>query len=146
MTRPRDRHGRPLPAGSRDRLRAEQAPSSVAEALRQGILLFNRQRFFEAHECFEYAWKAPAADEADRRFWKGLAQIAVGCCHIQRGNPVGAVALLARGVEQLRDYPSSHHGIDTRALSAGARLLAREVRHDGISAGMEFPRLPDQNT
>ena len=146
MTRPRDRYGRPLPDGSRDELGAEQPPSSVAEALRRGIELFNQQRFFEAHECFEYAWKAPATDEAERRFWKGLAQVAVGCCHIQRGNTVGAMALLERGVEHLRDYPSLHLGIDTPALSSDVLRLAREVSCDGISTRMEFPRLRDQNS
>lgn len=138
MTRPRDRYGRPLPEGSRDELRAEPPPRSAAEARRRGIALFNRRRFFEAHECFEHLWKAHGTAERDRDFWKGLAQIAVGCCHVQRGNPAGAAALLERGIGRLRRYPSPHHEIDIRRLCAEASVLAQNVRD-------EFPRLSLQN-
>lgn len=30
----------------------------LQEACQRGIALFDAQRFFEAHECFEYVWKA----------------------------------------------------------------------------------------
>ena len=60
--------------------------SSAREACLRAILLFDECRFFEAHEQFEHAWKDDDTDEEDRPFWKGVTQVAVGCCHAQRGN------------------------------------------------------------
>lgn len=141
MTRPRDRFGRPLPEGSPDELRGGPPPSSVEEALRRGAELFDLRRFFEAHESFEWAWKSPEVDEQDRPFFKGLAQVAVGCCHIQRGNPAGAARLLARGAQSLKTCPSPHHGIDTADLAASAVDLGRTVGREGICAEPGFPSL-----
>ena len=42
---------------------------------------------FHAHEVLEAAWKAAPPDE--RELWRGLAQLAVGLTHLQRGNGRG---------------------------------------------------------
>jgi predicted metal-dependent hydrolase len=143
-TLPRDRYGRPLPRGSRDELiRADEAAAgSTRQACRRGIALFDERRFFEAHECFEHAWKAGDVDERDRPFWKGVTQVAVGCCHVQRGNDRGAVALLERGAGYLERFPTPHRGIDTGRLVRAARELAERVRRRGASPGLGFPRFP----
>ncbi len=119
---------------------------SAREACRRGIALFNERRFFEAHEFFEYAWKADDVDDRDRGFWKGVTQVAVGCCHAQRGNSRGALALLERAAGQLRHFPSPHWGIDTTALVSVARSVADQVRQRGASASLDFPRLPTVGT
>ena len=54
---------------------------------------------FHAHEVLEAAWKA--AEPGARELWRGLAQVAVGLTHLQRGNARGAVALLHRGAENV---------------------------------------------
>ena len=146
MVRPRDRYGRLLPRGSEDELTHGGVPEAVVgsaeEACRRGIALFDERRFFEAHEFFEYAWKADDVDDRDRRFWKGVTQIAVGCCHAQRGNDRGALALLERAVTNLQAYPSPQCGIDTRALVSIARSVADQVREHGASANLDFPKFP----
>lgn len=143
---PRDRYGRPLPRGSEDELGGAASPEQVVrstrEACRRGIALFDRGRFFEAHEFFEYVWKADDVAERDRRFWKGVTQVAVGCCHAQRGNDRGALAVLERAVDHLRRFPSPHRGIDTKALIAAARDVAAQVRRCGASAELDFPGFP----
>ena len=59
----------------------------------------------------EASWKAAPA--AERDLWQGLAQIAVGLTHAQRGNAHGAAALLRRGGRRLGDYAgSAPYGID----------------------------------
>ncbi len=139
---PRDRYGRPLPPGSRDELarEGEEIVGSAREACRRGIALFDEQRFFEAHEFFEDTWNAAA--ERDRDFWKGVTQVAVGCCHAQRENRRGALTLLERAVGYLRSFPSPHHGIDTRALISVAQTVADQVRLHGASADLDFPGFP----
>ena len=115
---------------------------STQEACRKGIALFDKRRFFEAHECFEYIWKADDVDDRDRDFWKGVTQVAVGCCHAQRGNERGALALLQRAAGYLGRFPSPHRGIDTTALVASAGSLADQLRQRGASADLDFPRFP----
>ena len=94
---PRDRYGRVFSGGGRNELARDGEPEDVVnsarEACRRGIVLFNERRFYEAHEFFEYAWK-------------GVTQVAVGCCHTQRGNGRGALSLLTRASDQFRSFPS----------------------------------------
>ena len=144
--RPRDRFGQPLPRGAPDelgdRVEPEDVVTSVDEALEHAAALFDEERFFEAHEFLEYAWKSDEVAEADRTFWKGVTQVAVGCCHTQRGNAQGAVTLLERAVGHLDGYPSPHHGVDRDALVAGAERVIAQIRAQGASPSLDFPRFP----
>lgn len=144
--RPRDRFGRPLPRDAADELgdRVEPADvvASVAEALEHAARLFDEQRFFEAHEFLEYAWKSDEVDDGDRTFWKGVTQVAVGCAHTQRGNDTGAITLLERAIRHLGGYPSPHHGVDRDGLVAAAQQVIAQIRERGASPELDFPRFP----
>ena len=87
-TRPRDRLGRPLPYGSPG---APEVPEGVSrtpeEALTEAQRLLDTGFPFAAHEILEDAWKSAAEDE--RELWRGLAQLAVGLTHAERGNGRG---------------------------------------------------------
>jgi predicted metal-dependent hydrolase len=80
----------------------------------------------------EAAWKH--ADPTDRSFWRGLAQIAVGLTHAQRGNATGAVALLRRGADELTSYEGIHQGIDVARVRGEALEAARAVEDRGTGA------------
>jgi len=154
--RPRDRYGRPLPGGSRNRpCREGQDDAGPAagdtgagrarswhDACRDGMALFDAQRFFEAHERFEECWRHGDTDEADRPFWKGVTQLAVGCCHVQRGNRRGALALLERARRYLERFPETHRGLHTSALIETSRAVSRQVQRDGASPRLDFPPFP----
>lgn len=144
--RPRDRFGAPLPRGSVDELAHRQEPedvvNSVAEALEEAVRLFDAERFFEAHEFLEYVWKSPEVTPADRDFWKGVTQVAVGCCHVQRGNETGAVTLLQRAAGYLQPYPPVYGGVDAAALAAAATRLAAEVGEEGAGPQCSFFAFP----
>jgi hypothetical protein len=140
----RDLFGRPAPPGSPAEATrpAEPVPTTTAEAIEAGIRRFDAGRFFEAHELFEQVWRAPDVDPADRPFWKGVTQVAVGFCHVQRGNARGALTLLERAVRLLDAFPAPHRRVDTRALAAGARAIADAVRAGGVSPAAPFPAFP----
>src|ERR1700722_534094 len=63
-----------------------------------GVLLFNAQDYFEAHEVWEDLWADSHGSE--RRFYQGLIQAAVGLCHFENGNLGGAIKLY----HSSRDY------------------------------------------
>jgi hypothetical protein len=140
----RDLFGRPAPPDTpaEATLAAEPVPSTTAEAFAAGVRRFDAGRFFEAHELFEQVWRAPEIEPADRPFWKGVTQVAVGYCHVQRGNARGALALLSRAVRHLDAFPSPHRGVDTRALATGARAIADAVRAGRVGSAAPFPAFP----
>lgn len=140
--RPRDATGRPLPHGSPgvpgvpEDLELD-GPRTVAYA--QDLL--DRGLAFNAHEVFEAAWKRGPADERD--LWQGLAQLAVGITHIQRGNPRGAVAVLERARTRLRGNDvADRYGIDAAGLSRFADMLIDDLAVGvGVMADRLRPRL-----
>jgi uncharacterized protein len=139
-TRPRDELGRPLPPGAPgvDRI-PDDLSLPPAESLVLAQQLLDRGLAFNAHEVLEASWKqAPAAE---RELWRGLAQLAVGLTHAQRGNARGAVALLRRGAERAGRYAgTAPYGIDAAGLSTAAGALADRIEASGL-AGLEVPQL-----
>ena len=105
-----------------------------AQALALAQRLLDQGRAFHAHEVLEAAWKAAPA--AERELWRGLAQIAVGLTHAQRGNATGAAALLRRGGQRVAGYTGrAPHGVDAAQVAGQAVSLADEIAAAGLPAG-----------
>jgi hypothetical protein len=121
-------------------------PTSLIEALDEGIALFNERQFFEAHEVWEDAWRT--ADGEDRLLLHGLIQVAAGFHKLQCGRPGGAVALFSKGTEKLAAVgPDLARRLDLRSLlaSVGARQdMARRMAATGAidHDPAAFPVLP----
>jgi uncharacterized protein len=130
--RPRDELGRPLP---RDAGGVPGVPELVLppeDSLDEAQRLLDAGRAFHAHEVLEGTWKA--ADAEERELWRGLAQMAVGLTHAQRGNPVGAVRLLRRAADRVDGYAvEPPYGINAAGLVTWARTLATRIERDGLA-------------
>jgi uncharacterized protein len=141
-TRPRDALGRPLPPGSPGVPRISddlELPASESLAYAQDLL--HRGLAFNAHEVLEAAWKNGPDDE--RSLWQGLAQLAVGVTHVQRGNVDGAISLLRRGSEHLReaDRPAPHRVDIDGVVSWAATLIDDLAQRSDIAAPRLIPTL-----
>ncbi|WP_167857943.1 DUF309 domain-containing protein [Mycobacterium sp. DL99] len=140
-TRPRDALGRPLPYGSEgvDRI-PDDLELSPAETLAYAQDLLDRGQAFGAHEVLEAAWKN--GPEHERALWQGLAQLAVGITHVQRGNRTGAAALLRRASARLSliDQPAPHD-IDVAHLVEFAATLADEIDQGDVETQRLHVRL-----
>lgn len=79
----------------------------------------------------EAAWKNGPVNE--RELWRGLAQLAVGITHVQRGNLKGAITLLRRASGHLThaDRPAPH-AIDLAGLVEYVNALI-----DDLAAGVD---------
>ncbi|MDR2280222.1 MAG: DUF309 domain-containing protein [Gordonia sp. (in: high G+C Gram-positive bacteria)] len=126
--RPRDELGRPLPPGS---VGVERIPEDLdlppTESLRWAQDLLDRGLAFNAHEVLEGAWKSCPDDE--RMLWQGLAQLAVGITHVQRGNVKGALALLERSIRRIDSHNRpAPYGIDSTGLTSYAEHLMDALR------------------
>jgi uncharacterized protein len=110
--------------------------------LEQGIGLFNRRQYFEAHEIWEDAWRESTGEPA--MFLQGLIQVAAAFVKLQRGQPRGMLALLDAGAGKLRPIPNRRYRVDHEALlaalppwrQAAERMLA------GGSPDYDDDRLP----
>ena len=82
--------------------------------------MFNRGKYFEAHEVLEHLWLK------DRRgvhgnFYKGLIQLAGAFVHLQRNHLRPAAALFKLARANFEKYPSPHERLD---LAAVRQLIA----------------------
>ena len=137
--RPRDAFGRPLAHGAPGEA---QMPDDLSlapgEAVALAQQLLDSGRPFQAHEVLEATWKS--APGAERDLWQGLAQIAVGLTHAQRGNPRGAAALLRRGAGRVGGYlpggddAGGQYGIDVTGITRAAGELADRIERDGLDS------------
>ena len=132
--RPRDELGRPL---GRDAAGEPPPPDEPAlppdAALDLAQQLIDSGRAFRAHEVLETSWKA--APPAERDLWQGLAQVAVGLTHAQRGNARGAAALLRRGGQRVAGYASGPpHAVEAAQVARFAAELADLIERDGLAA------------
>jgi uncharacterized protein len=95
------------------------------EQLSQGIGLFNDGEFFRCHEVLEEAWRLERRPR--RLFLQALIHLAVGFYHAKRGNTVGAVRQLRKGIEKLAAYTPSCEGMDTARLYREALAAAQSI-------------------
>jgi uncharacterized protein len=138
--RPRDTLGRPLPRGSEGIPRIpDDLDLPPAESLSYAQDLLDRGLAFNAHEVLEAAWKN--GPQSQRALWQGLAQLAVGITHVQRGNIKGACALLDRAAARLADSRPAPYGIDVDGLVAYARELIAALATAKITTAPPPPRL-----
>lgn len=131
--RPRDALGRPLPFGAPGVAGVpEELTLTAEESLAQAQRLLDEGRAFHAHEVLEAAWKS--APPADRELWRGLAQLAVGLTHAQRGNAVGSVRLLRRAADRVEEYAAAApHGVGVAGLAGWARDLVLRIEREGVA-------------
>jgi predicted metal-dependent hydrolase len=101
-----------------------------------GIVLFNRRDFFEAHEVWEDLWAD--ADGAQRRFYQGLIQAAVGLCHFANGNLRGAAKLYRSARDYMERCGSPFLGLDTTAFWEQMARCFADVLADPDCRGLEL--------
>ncbi len=85
-------------------------PMSYQPRYLAGIVLFNRQDFFEAHEVWEDLWQECCGPE--RRFYQALIQAAVALLHFGNGNVRGAAKLYRSSRDYMARYAPRYLGLD----------------------------------
>ena len=101
----------------------------------EGLELFNRAAFFDAHEALEDVWRA--APPAEKKFLQGLIQVAVALYHHGNGNSVGARSVLRRAFRNLSRYPENFGGINSALLLNSISAWQR-----ALDEGTPVPPLP----
>jgi len=105
---------------------------------RDGIALFNRGEYFEAHEALEDAWRDEESEIRD--LYRGILQIAVTYLHITRGNYTGAVKVYIRSQKWLKKYPAVCQGVNVKQLLADANNVMDALQALGEENIASFDR------
>jgi uncharacterized protein len=128
QARPRDALGRPLAYGAAGVEPVGEDPLPPVDALALARLLVQQGRPFSAHEVLEARWKS--GPDRERDLWQGLAQLCVALTHAARGNEVGAVRLMERGLALLEQYEGGRgptYGLDLAQVRACAHEQVRRA-------------------
>jgi predicted metal-dependent hydrolase len=107
---------------------AADCAGELSAHAREGIGLFNRREFFEAHEVLEHAWNEETGPA--RELYRGILQVAVAYLQIERRNYNGALKMFLRLRQWLDPLPDTCRGVDV------ARL-----RQDALEARAELEKL-----
>ena len=97
----------------------------VEEEIRQGIELFNSERYWESHEALEYAWRK--ASGSNKEVLQGIILVAAALVHLQRDESKVALSVMQRAYHKLTGKDPAYFGIDienlrnelSRMISAG---------------------------
>ncbi len=81
------------------RLDIPPIPKTIGEAVREGVELFNQERFWECHEVLEQAWHTAKSRERDTI--QGLILTAAAFVHFQKGEDDICVSILKRALARI---------------------------------------------
>ncbi|HUO05495.1 MAG TPA: DUF309 domain-containing protein [Candidatus Binataceae bacterium] len=102
----------------------------------QGVELFNRGEFFEAHEEMEEAMNLLEDDTSDWDFYLGLLRAAVANHKLADGEVSSAMLHLRAALKFLAPYPDRHRAIKLREFRAA---LAVQLARLESSQPIELP-------
>ncbi len=102
----------------------------------EGLALFNRGRYWEAHEALEAAWRAETGPV--RELYRGVLQAGVVYLHITRQNYAGAMKVYRRSQKWLTLWPETCRGIAIGQLQKDLQRAILEVQTLGPGRMAEF--------
>ena len=102
-------------------LTSENFNNSLDEALD----LFNKQKWYEAHDAFEEIWNGLYGDE--RQIIQGILQVSVSQFHLSKGNLNGAIILLGEGLGRIKSRVSIDLGIDLSSFCESLEVLLEKL-------------------
>ena len=77
--------------------------------------LFNRRKFYEAHEVLEHLWLKDRHGP-NGAFYKGLIQLAGAFVHLQKNRPQPAASLFKLALANLEKYPGIHGDLNLKGI------------------------------
>ncbi len=84
------------------------------EAIREGLEMFNEERFWESHEALESAWRK--ASGAEKEILQGIILVAAALVHLQKDEIAVTLSVMGRAYDKLTSYHSEHFNINIDSL------------------------------
>jgi predicted metal-dependent hydrolase len=110
------------------------------DRLREGINLFNRGRFFEAHETWEMLYQS--AEISDKPFIEGLIQLSTACRLIEDfGEIKGPVKLIYQALIRLENYQPIYLDVKVADVAVAMEGWAKEIEASGLRGQKPVPTI-----
>ncbi len=90
-------------------------PLSKSEALKEGVQLFNEERFWESHEVLEQVWRE--AKGVEREVLQSVILTAAALVHLQKGESDTSLSILRRARPKMNQEPETEF-LDLKSLRA----------------------------
>jgi predicted metal-dependent hydrolase len=116
----------------------ESCQEALSSLALQGLALFNRGQYFEAHELLEEAWKEDRT--SGRELYRSILQLAVAYLQIERGNYNGALKMFLRMRQWIDPLPGSCRGVDVAGLRIDSEAVYEHLKSLGGERIAEFDR------
>ena len=101
--------------------------NSFEDNLLNALNLFNKQKWYEAHDAFEDIWNTLDGDE--RQIIQGILQVSVSQFHLSKGNLNGATILLGEGLGRIKNRTNINLGIDLISFCKCLEELLRKLQY-----------------
>ena len=95
------------------------------DGIKDGIFYFNNERFWEAHEAWEGAWKQCYGEE--KSLVQGIILVAVAFAHSQKNDADIGINMFGRALEKIGDFRGLYHNIDIDRI----RKKITSMKHSG---------------
>jgi uncharacterized protein len=99
-------------------------PGDKLQILKEGISLFNEERFWECHEVLEQIWHPAKGEERD--IIQGLILTAAAFVHAQRNRNDRSVAMLKKAKQKLGTR-TSYQGIDLNTVRKNIEAITESA-------------------
>jgi len=84
------------------------------DSIKDGIFYFNNERFWEAHEAWEGAWKKCYGRE--KEVIQGIILVAVAFAHSQKNDDSIGIGMFGRALKKIGDFSELYHNIDVERI------------------------------
>tara|TARA_Y100000739_G_C20423683_1_gene380118 strand:+ start:124 stop:507 length:384 start_codon:yes stop_codon:yes gene_type:complete len=91
------------------------------------LILFNNQKWYEAHDAFEDIWNTLDGDK--RQIIQGILQVSVSQFHLSKGNLNGATILLGEGLGRIKNRTNINLGIDLESFCKCLEKLLTKLQY-----------------
>tara|TARA_B100000161_G_scaffold215889_1_gene160814 strand:- start:659 stop:1027 length:369 start_codon:yes stop_codon:yes gene_type:complete len=105
----------------------EESLKSFKDSLFTALNLFNKHKWYEAHDAFEEIWNTVDGDE--RQVIQGILQVSVSQFHLSKGNLNGATILLGEGLGRIKTRTKINLGIDLESFCRCLEELLRKLQN-----------------
>ena len=105
----------------------EEDIKSFEDIFLEALNLFNKQKWYEAHDAFEDIWNTLDGDE--RQIIQGILQVSVSQFHLSKGNLNGATILLGEGLGRIKNRTNIDFGIDLESFCICLEELLRKLQY-----------------
>ncbi|MBI4853887.1 MAG: DUF309 domain-containing protein [Acidobacteria bacterium] len=91
----------------------------------EGIDLFNKGKYWHAHEAWEHIWKESKGEK--KLFYQGLIQVAAALFHYEKNNARGAHLCINNALKKLETLPSPYMSLELKSFTKELRNFLADV-------------------